>query len=93
MFGAVQDVVILALWVVLLGVKGFAFIECLRAPTAAFPAIGRQTKVLWLILTGLALLTGLLPNLTLTLFGIAGAVIALIYVFDIRPRIKSITGR
>ncbi len=93
MFGAVQDVVILALWVVLLGVKGFAFIECLRAPTAAFPAIGRQTKVLWLILTGHALLTGLLPNLTLTLFGIAGAVIALIYVFDIRPRIKSITGR
>ncbi len=93
MFGAVQDVVILALWVVLLGVKGFAFIECLRAPTAAFPAIGRQAKVLWLILTGLALLTGLLPNLTLTLFGIAGAVIALIYVFDIRPRIKSITGR
>jgi hypothetical protein len=93
MFGAVQDVVILALWVVLLGVKGFAFIECLRAPTAAFPAIGRQTKVLWLILTGLALLTGLLPNLTLTLFGIAGAVVALIYVFDIRPRIKSITGR
>lgn len=93
MFGAVQDVVVLVLWVLLLGVKAFAFVECLRAPTAAFPAIGRQSKVLWLILTGLALLTGLAPNLTLTLFGIAGAVIALIYVFDIRPRIKSITGR
>ncbi|MGA0209866.1 MAG: DUF2516 family protein [Candidatus Nanopelagicales bacterium] len=93
MVGAVQDIVVLALWVVLLGVKGVAFVECLRAPTAAFPAIGRQSKVLWLILTGLALLTGLAPNLTLTLFGIAGAVIALIYVFDIRPRIKSITGR
>ncbi|MGA1145917.1 MAG: DUF2516 family protein [Candidatus Nanopelagicales bacterium] len=93
MFGAVQDGVVLVLWVLLLGVKGFAFVECLRAPTAAFPAIGRQSKVLWLILTGLALLTGLAPNLTLTLFGIAGAVIALIYVFDIRPRIKSITGR
>jgi len=93
MFGAVQNVVILALWVVLLGLKGFAFVECLRAPTQVFPAIGRQTKVLWLLLTGLGLLTGLVPNLTLSLFGIAGAVIALIFVFDIRPRIKSITGR
>jgi len=55
--------------------------------------VGRQSKVLWLVLTGLALLTGLLPNLTLSLFGIAGVVVALIYVFDIRPKIKSITGR
>ena len=93
MFGAVQDIVVLGLWVVLLGLKGFAFVDCLRAPSAAFPAIGRQSKILWLILTGLALLTGLAPNLTLSLFGIAGAVIALIYMFDIRPRIKSITGR
>ena len=93
MFGAVQDVVVLGLWIVLLGLKGFAFIECIRAPAAVFPAIGRQSKVLWLILTGLALLTGLAPNLTLSLFGIAGAVIALIYVFDIRPRIRAITGR
>ena len=93
MFGTVQNLVVLVLWVVLLGLKGFAFVECLRAPTQVFPAIGRQSKVLWLVLTGLALLTGLVPNLTLTLFGIAGAVIALIYLFDIRPRIKSITGR
>jgi hypothetical protein len=31
--------------------------------------------------------------LTLSLFGIAGAVIALIYLFDIRPKIQAITGR
>ena len=93
MFGAVQDLVVLALWIVLLGLKGFAFVECLRAPTAAFPAIGRQSKILWLILTGLALLAGLNWEWTVNLVGIAGAVIALIYVFDIRPRIKSITGR
>ena len=92
MFGAVQNVVVLALWVVLLALKGFAFVDCLRAPGAVFPSLGRQPKILWLVLTGLALLTGLVPNLTLSLFGIAGAVIALIYLFDIRPRIKSING-
>ncbi|HEV8025208.1 MAG TPA: DUF2516 family protein [Candidatus Nanopelagicales bacterium] len=93
MFGAVQDVVVIALWVVLLGLKGFAFVDCLRAPTQVFPAVGRQSKILWLVLTGLALLTGLLPNLTLSLFGIAGAVVALVYLFDIRPKIQAITGR
>jgi len=45
------------------------------------------------ILTGLAALTGVLPQLTLTIFGIAGIVIALIYLFDIRPRIIDITRR
>lgn len=93
MFGAVQDLVVLVLWVLLLGLKGFAFVDCLRAPSQVFPAVGRQSKVLWLVLTGLALLTGLLPNLTLSLFGIAGVVIAMVYLFDIRPKIKSITGR
>ena len=92
MFGAVQNLAIWAIWLVMLGVKGFAVIECVRAPAGAFPAVGRQTKTLWLILTGLAALTGLLPRLTLSLFGIAGAVVALVYLFDVRPRIRSITG-
>ena len=92
MFDTVQGVVEWALWGVLLALKGFAFVDCLRAKGAVFPSIGRQTKVLWLVLTGLALLTGLVQEWTLGLFSIAGAVIALIYLFDIRPRIKSITG-
>ena len=75
------------------GLEGFAFVDCLRAPTQVFPAVGRQSKILWLVLTGLALLAGLLPNLTLSLFGIAGAVVALIYLCDIRPKIQAITGR
>lgn len=93
MFGTIQDLVIMVLWIVLLGVKGFAFIDCLRQPQQAFPAIGRQNKLLWGVLTGLGALTGLLPNLTLSIFGLAGAIIALIYLVDIRPKIKEILGR
>jgi len=91
-FGNVQGIVLIALWVVTLGVKAFAFIDCVRRPAAAFPAVGRQTKVLWLILTGLAALTGLIPNLTLSIFGMAAIVIALIYLFDVRTRIIDITS-
>ncbi len=93
MFGAVQEFVVFGLWIVMLGVKGFAFIDCLRQPTDAFPAIGRQNKVLWMVLTGVAAATALLPALTLSLFGLAGIVVALIYLFDIRPKIKEIMGR
>jgi predicted membrane metal-binding protein len=89
----VQQLVIFVVWIVLLGLKGYAFIDCLRQPAQAFPAIGRQTKVLWLVFTGLAALTGLLPNLTLSIFGLAGAIAALIYLLDIRPKINEIMGR
>jgi len=92
MFTAVQDIVVLVLWVLLLAVKGYALFDCFRRPTAAFPAVGRQSKVLWLILCAVAALTGVLPDLTLTLFGIAGTVVALVYLFDVRPRIVQITG-
>lgn len=95
MFDTIQGFLVLALWVVLLGVKGFAFIDCLRRPKEAFPAIGRQSKVLWLVLTGAAAVTGLLYSYVspLGLIGLAGAVVSLIYIFDVRPRIVEITGR
>ena len=93
MFGAVQDLVIFALWIVLLVVTGAAFIDCVRRPPQAFPAVGRKSKVLWLVLTGLAALVGLLPGATLDIFGIAGTVIALVYLFDVRPKIVEITRR
>ena len=93
MFGNVQDLVLLALWVITLVVKAYAFIDCVRRPAAAFPAIGRQTKVLWLVLTALAALSGLIPGLTLTIFGMAAIVIALVYLFDVRTKIIDITNR
>jgi len=93
MFGAVQNFVILIIWVVTVALKGFAFIDCLRRPAAAFPAVSRQSKVLWLIITGLALLLGLLPSFALNIFGLAGIVAALVYVFDVRQRIINITRR
>ena len=87
-----QGLVLLVLWIVTLAVKAYAFIDCVRRPAAAFPAVGRQTKILWLILTGLAALTGILPSLTLSIFGMAGIIIALVYLFDVRTKIIDILG-
>jgi hypothetical protein len=88
-----DEIIILILWAILLGVKAFALVDCLRRPADYFPVIGRQSKILWVALTAVSLLAGLAPNLTMSIFGIAGTVIALIYLFDIRPKMIEITGR
>ena len=93
MFDTVIGAASLGVWVLMLVLKGFAFIDCIRRPAAAFPAIGRKSKTLWLVLTGLAALTAVVPSLTFDIFGIAGAVAALVYLFDVRPKIAEITGR
>ena len=92
MFANVQGVVLVVLWLLTLGLKLFAVIDCVRRPAPAFPAVGRQSKALWLVLTALGALAGVLPNLTVTIFGLAGIVIALVYLFDVRTRIIDITN-
>jgi len=87
MFYQVQNVVLLVLWVLFLVIKVYAFIDCIRRPTPAFPAVSRQSKVLWLILTGVSALAGLVVQNPLSLFGIAGLVVSLVYIFDVRIRI------
>jgi hypothetical protein len=88
-----ESLIVLTLWAILLVVKIFAFVDAIRRPADYFPFIGRQTKILWVALTGISVLAGLAPSLALSIFGIAGTVIALIYLFDIRPKMIEITGR
>ena len=89
-FFQVQNIVILILWVLFLGIKVYAFVDCVRRPAQAFAAVGRQSKSLWLILTGISALAGLIFQDPLGLFGIAGLVASLVYLFDVRPRIQEI---
>ena len=84
--------VTLIIWIVFAILKVWAFIDCLRQRADAFPAVQRQTKTLWVILTGIAALTGLVFD-PLGIVGIAGVVVALIYLFEIKPRIAEITSR
>ena len=90
MTGTVQSLVLLVLWLALTGLQIWALIDCARRPAEAFPAIDRKSKTLWLALTGAALGTGLLFRNPIGIFGIAGAVATLVYLFDVRPKIIEI---
>jgi hypothetical protein len=85
----------------------YAFVDALRRPANAFPAADRKTKRLWLVLTGLGLaaqiffpplgvgvvgLLGIPTNPSLGMVGIAGLVAGIVYIVDVIPRLKQVTG-
>lgn len=93
MLATVQSSALLLFSVLAIALSALSFLDCVRRPNAAFPAIGRQSKVLWLLLTGGATLAAIAWVRGPALPAIAAIVIAMVYLFDVRPRIKEITGR
>jgi hypothetical protein len=94
------SIVDLFFWVLLLGafiVEAWAFVDAIIRPSAAFPAAGKQTKPLWLVILGVAFVIGIggaVGRLALlSLFPIAAFVVAAIYLVDVRPKVRSTTAR
>ena len=81
-----------ALWLAALVVELWAFVDAIRRPTPAFPAAGKQTKPLWLIILGVASVIGLASVAysasTLSIFPIVAFVAAAIYLADVRPKVR-----
>ncbi|WP_067600356.1 DUF2516 family protein [Nocardiopsis listeri] len=71
----------------------YALIEALRTPAQAFEIMDKQTKKLWVILTGVASGLSLLAVLSGTgMFVILGLVATLIFLLDVRPAVKGMGG-
>ncbi|HET9898492.1 MAG TPA: DUF2516 family protein [Streptosporangiaceae bacterium] len=77
----------------------WAFADALRRPTAAFPAASRQTKPLWLIITGVSAAIGLYSatfgstsgiSIVVGILPVAAFIVAAIYLTDVRPRVREI---
>jgi hypothetical protein len=91
------SIVDLFFWVLLLGafvIEAWAFFDAIRRPSAAFPAAGKQTKPIWLVILGVAFVIGIggaIQRLQLlSIFPIIAFVAAAIYLVDVRPKIKSL---
>ena len=80
-------------------VEAFAFVDALRRPAAAFPAAGKRTKPLWLIITGVATVVGLgyafyVQGASVTsILPVAAFVAAAVYLTDVRPAVKDYRTR
>jgi len=69
----------------------WAFIDVIRRPAAAFLAAGKQTKQIWLIISGVAAVLGLAfafyGGIT-NFLAVVAFVAAAIYHVDVRPKVK-----
>jgi predicted cobalt transporter CbtA len=90
-----------ALAVAALIVEIWAFADALRRPSPAFPAAGKQTKPLWLIITGVATAIGLYSatyasqsgiGIIVGILPVAAFIGAAIYLTDVRPKVREMGG-
>jgi hypothetical protein len=86
-------------WILLVAafvVETWAFVDALRHPKSSFVAVGKQTKPLWLVILGVAFVIGIggaLNRLQIfSILPIIAFVASAIYLADVRPKIRSLSG-
>lgn len=95
---SVTNVVTLIMGVVGAIVGVFAFTDAVIRRPDAYPAADKKTKTTWLAITGIsgmALVLGLYPLLVFpppSLIWLAGMIGSLVYLLDVRPRLREVTG-
>lgn len=73
----------------LLLLVGWALVDAVTRPAAAFLAAGKQTKPIWLAILGVSLLLCLIGlGGFLGFFGFIVAVAAIVYLVDVRPAVR-----
>lgn len=83
-----------ALTVIGFVVEAWAFIDALIRPKAAFVAASKQTKTIWLLITGIAAVVGAFAVYSGSLIGflsVIAFVAAAVYHVDVRPRVKELS--
>jgi hypothetical protein len=95
-FSAINSVSVLltlGLWAVLAGVKVFTLIDALRYSANYYPAAGKKSRTLWLVILSLSLVVHLItwPN-PIQFLSVAGTIGSLVYLFDVRPALQQVTG-
>ena len=93
-----QFLIVIVIGVVALGLEGFALVDALRHRADAFSAAGKLTKNKWIGILSVALAFGVLalpfsPAIqTLGFLSLAGIVASGVYLADVRPALRRVTG-
>ncbi|WP_375482138.1 DUF2516 family protein [uncultured Jatrophihabitans sp.] len=82
----------------LVALRAWALLDCLTRKAAAFPAVDKLTKPAWatiLLISGaLGTLLGMPngPASVLSVFSLVSAVVAAVYLADVRPAVRGISN-
>ena len=89
----IEDYLMLAVALVLLAVKIFAFVSSLLFSTESYRAADKLTKPAWCVILGLGSVCQVLFDSPLNLVNLAFTVAAFVYLADVRPALSSLTRR
>lgn len=91
---ALQGSISLVVLVVLLAIKGFAFVNAMTYSAQAYEAAGKLTKPAWCAITGLGFAGQLvLLGSPLGIINLVATIAALVYLADVRPALVEVTSR
>ena len=89
-----QSSLVLILGLAALACEIFALVDALRHRPDAFVAAGKRTKNLWMILLLVAVVLGVVTLFNvLNMFGLIGFIAAAVYLADVRPALRRVSGR
>jgi len=83
--------VLFALWVASVGLGIFDIVDAAIRRSDAFVAAGKASKPIWLVITGVAT-AALFFFGVVSLLGIPAVVALLVYLVDVRPAVRAVTG-
>ncbi len=73
--------------------QAWAVIDAVSHRPDAYLAADKLTKTTWLIILGIALAAHMLIWDPISFLNLIGAVAAIVYLVDVRPALRSVTGR
>lgn len=90
-----EGYIVLAVIMVALAVKAFAFVNAVLWPAEAYTAAGKLTKPAWLAILGLGLLAQvlLLNASPLNPIHLIASIAAIVFLVDVRPAVSELTRR
>jgi Protein of unknown function (DUF2516) len=90
----IESKIYFAIWVILFAVKLFALCDAAFRPNQLFVAAEKQTKIIWIAMLSVAMLFHIFGTTNqFGLWGLIGAVPALVYLADVRPALRSMQSR
>lgn len=88
--GTSLNLLLFAIAVFTFGLKVFALADAALRPSQAFVAVGKQTKVIWLAILGVAFLVNLVVFNPIMILNVIGDVAAIVYLVDVRPALRGL---